>query len=114
MSHKIAAEQFRLLSSKKNQGLKEKGTQHKVRKLNCQAHDLTNQLSIINLCCFKLRASLAGKLDENQLRELDAIEIAVAEVAILLEKFRRSLMDPSVSNSGENLATASLGPSQPG
>ena len=46
MSHKIAAEQFRLLSSKKNQGLKEKGTQHKVRKLNCQAHDLTNQLSI--------------------------------------------------------------------
>jgi hypothetical protein len=46
MSHKIAAEQFRLLSSKKNQGLKEKGTQHKVRKLNFQAHDLTNQLSI--------------------------------------------------------------------
>jgi hypothetical protein len=114
MSDKRAGERFRLLSSKKNQGLKEKGTQHKVRKLNCQPHDLTNQLSIINLCCFKLRASLTAKLDENQLRELDAIEIAVAEAAILLKKFRRSLMDPSVWNSGEKLATASLGPSQRG
>jgi hypothetical protein len=114
MPDKIEAEPFRLLSSKKGDRLKEKVTKHKVRKLNCQAHDVTNQLSVINLCCFKLRVLLTGKLDEHQLRELDAIEIAVAEATKLLEKFRRSLIDPSASSNGEKLAPASVGPSSVG
>src|SRR5919106_1386425 len=114
MPGEIEAEPFHFLSSKKGDRLKEKGTKHKVRKLDCQAHDVTNQLSVINLCCFKLRALLTGKLDEHQLRELDAIEIAVAEATKLLEKFRRSLIDPSASSNGEKLAPASVGPSSVG
>jgi hypothetical protein len=114
MPDKMEAKPSRPLSPKKSDGIKEKGTKHKVRNLSCQAHDLTNQLSVINLCCFKLRALLIGKLDEHQLKELAAIEIAAAEAAKLLDEFRRSLLDPSTSNGGERLAPGSVGPSSAG
>jgi hypothetical protein len=73
--------------------------------------ELANQLSVINLCCFRLRELLAGKLDAKQLRQLDTIEIAAAEAAELLDKSNGSLKAMSSFTGAKKPAADSLRPS---
>jgi hypothetical protein len=89
MANKIQAKHRLLLSRKIERDKLTK--RRRIRDLNSQAHEIANQLSVINLCCFELRDSLAGELNGDQLRRLDTIAIAVAEAADLLDKVSENL-----------------------
>jgi hypothetical protein len=68
-----------------------KTNQISVSALDQATHDIVNQLSIICLCCCELRHSLAEKLLAYQLNELRTIEVAVQEVAGMIERLKSSL-----------------------
>src|SRR5437870_12488807 len=102
MTNKIDAK-HRLLLSRKIE--RDKATKRRrIRDLNSQAHEIANQLSVINLRCFELRDSLAGELNGDQVRRLDTIAVAVAEAADLLEKLRESLGARPSFTGGESAA----------
>ena len=46
-------------------------------------HEIVNQLTVMNLCCFKFRAAQAY-LPPSSLADIDRMEAAVAEIAALL------------------------------
>jgi hypothetical protein len=105
MTNKIGAK-HRLLLSRKSE--RDKLTKRRrIKDLNSQAHEIANQLSVINLCCFKLRDSLAGELNGDQLRRLDTIAMAVTEAADVLDKFSESLKTIS-SFAGSEKADSTL------
>ena len=52
------------------------------------AHDIVNQLSVINLSCCELRNSAADKLEADQLKEFKRIEIAVENAADMVQQLR--------------------------
>jgi hypothetical protein len=105
MTNKIEAK-HRLLLSRKSE--RDKLTKRRrIKDLNSQAHEIANQLSVINLCCFKLRDSLAGELNGDQLRRLDTIAMAVTEAADVLDKFSESLKTIS-SFAGSEKADSTL------
>jgi hypothetical protein len=109
MADKIEAEGSRLLPSGKSDGIKEKATTSpSIRALSSQSREIANQLSVINLCSFKLRSSLVREHRPENLRELDGylgeldtIEMAVMEAAVLLDKFNESLKAVSGFTGGE-------------
>jgi hypothetical protein len=68
-----------------------KTNQISVSALDQTTHDIANQLSIIYLCCCELRHSLGEKLLAYQLNELGTIEVAVQEVAGMIERLKSSL-----------------------
>jgi hypothetical protein len=70
---------------------KRKTNQISVSALDETTHEITNQLTIICLCCCELRHSLAEKLLAYQLNELRTIEVAVQEVAGMIERLKSSL-----------------------
>ena len=70
-----------------------KTNQISVSTLDQATHDIANQLSIIYLCCCELRDSLAEELLTHQLNELGRIEVAVKEVARMIEKLKIGLRD---------------------
>jgi hypothetical protein len=108
MTNKIEAK-HRLLLSRKSE--RDKLTKRRrIRDLNSQAHEIANQLSIINLCCFKLRDSLAGQLNGDQLRRLDTIAMAVTEAPDVLDKFSESLKAISSFTGGERADSTLLSP----
>ena len=108
MTNKTGAK-HRLLLSRKSE--RDKVTKRRrIRDLNSQAHEIANQLSVINLCCFKLRDSLAGELNGDQLRRLDTIAIAVTEAADVLDKFSESLEAISPFTGGEKADSTLLLP----
>ena len=47
-------------------------------------HELANQLTVINLNCFKLRGTVAKLLSGSSLDELESVDRAVAEMTNLL------------------------------
>src|SRR5436190_18741428 len=103
MTNKIDAK-HRLLLSRKSE--RDKLTKRRrIRDLNSQAHEIANQLSVINLCCFELRASLAGELNGAQLRRIDTIAIAVAAADELLEQVSETLIAILFSTSGQRTDT---------
>ena len=52
-------------------------------------HEIVNQLSVMNLCCFKFRAAQAY-LPPSSLADIDRMETAVAEIAALLGNIAKS------------------------
>ena len=52
-------------------------------------HEIVNQLSVMNLCCFKFRAAQAY-LPHSSLADIDRMETAVAEIAALLGNIAKS------------------------
>src|SRR4030095_13605438 len=52
-------------------------------------HEIVNQLSVMNLCCFKFRAAQAY-LPPSSLADIDRMETAVAEIAALLGNIANS------------------------
>jgi len=52
-------------------------------------HEIVNQLSVMNLCCFKFRAAQAY-LPPASLADIDRMETAVAEIAALLGNIAKS------------------------
>jgi len=108
MTNKTGAK-HRLLLSRKSE--RDKVTKRRrIRDLNSQAHEIANQLSVINLCCFKLRDSLAGELNGDQLRRLDTIAMAVTEAVDVLDKFSESLKAISPFTGGEKADSTLLLP----
>jgi hypothetical protein len=61
--------------------------------LDRATHDIANQLSIIYLYCGELRQLLAEKLPTDQFNELVRIEVAVQEVARMIQRLTTSLHD---------------------
>ena len=60
-------------------------------------HEIVNQLTVMNLCCFKFRAAQAY-LPPSSLADIDRMETAVAEIAALLGNIAKSKPPkPSVS-----------------
>jgi hypothetical protein len=84
----------------RSQENEKKTDQISVAALDRATHDIANQLSIIYLCCCELRYSLAEKLLAYQLNELGAIEVAVQEVAGMIERLKSSLQghEPALKN----------------
>jgi hypothetical protein len=54
-------------------------------------HDIVNHLSIICLCSCELRNSLGEKLESDQLKEFNRIEVAVQDAAEKIQKLKRIL-----------------------
>ena len=108
MANKLEAKHRLLLSRKIERDKLTK--RRRIRDLNSQAHEIANQLSVINLCCFELRDSLAGELNGDQLRRLDTIAIAVAEAADLLDKVSENLKAISSFTGGERADSTLLLP----
>ena len=52
-------------------------------------HEIVNQLSVMNLCCFKFRAAQAY-LPPSSLADIDRMENAVTEIAALLDNIAKS------------------------
>jgi hypothetical protein len=52
-------------------------------------HEIVNQLTVMNLCCFKFRAAQAY-LPPSSLADIDRMETAVAEIAALLGNIAKS------------------------
>jgi hypothetical protein len=52
-------------------------------------HEIVNQLTVMNLCCFKFRAAQAY-LPPSSLADIDRMETAVAEIAALLDNIAKS------------------------
>jgi len=52
-------------------------------------HEIVNQLSVMNLCCFKFRAAQAY-LPPSSLADIDRMENAVTEIAALLGNIAKS------------------------
>ena len=54
-------------------------------------HDIVNHLSIICLCCCELRNSVGEKLESDQLKEFQRIEVAVQDAAEKIQQLKRIL-----------------------
>ena len=61
-------------------------------------HELMNQLTIMNLCCFKFRAAALNNLDRSVSHEIDRIEVTVVELTSLLAKLPQAI-NASAANS---------------
>ena len=72
------------------------------------AHDIVNHLSVICLCCCELRNSVAEKLEAEQLKEFQRIEIAVQAAAKTIQELR------AVAKDQERMLNARLKPVQTG
>lgn len=59
------------------------------------AHEIANQLTIINLSCFKLRGALAKGLPASSLGDLERVEGAVMEMTRLVQTLHRPEDDPA-------------------
>jgi hypothetical protein len=79
--------------NRRDEANERKTSQISVFALDRATHDIANQLSIIYLCCGELRQSLAEKLPTHQFNELVRIEVAVQEVAGMIERLKASLQD---------------------
>jgi hypothetical protein len=61
------------------------------------AHEIANQLTIINLSCFKLRGALAKGLPASPLGDLERVERAVLEMTNLVQTLGRPEDDPTTN-----------------
>ncbi len=52
-------------------------------------HELANQLTVINLNCFKLRGTIAKLLSGSSLDELERVEKAVVEMTNLVQSLHQ-------------------------
>jgi hypothetical protein len=91
MPEKTEAKLRRLILSKSHGPKREGSLSAEIKAADLHLHEILNQLSLINLGCFKLRNLLEGK--SHPLKELDTIETAVSEGAELLEKLNRSIQN---------------------
>jgi hypothetical protein len=60
-------------------------------------HELMNQLTIMNLCCFGFRSAAANALDRSLSPEIDRIETTLIDMASLLAKLPQ-VLSTSVSS----------------
>ena len=71
---------------RKKQLARHKTLQAPRRDIHPIVHEIANQLTVINLSCFKLRGAVANS--GSPLDELDKVERAVVEMTILIETLR--------------------------
>jgi hypothetical protein len=72
----------------------EKQNAHQIRQPRAQdlhrlAHEIANQLTVINLSCFRIRGNAAKALPASSLRNLERVERAIAEITAFVETLRR-------------------------
>jgi hypothetical protein len=72
---------------------RQEGKKDQPSAIDLTTHDMINQLSVISLCCCALRASMAEKLEANQLAEFERIERAVQVTAETIRKLKGILQD---------------------
>jgi hypothetical protein len=65
-------------------------------------HEIANQLTIINLSCFKLRAAAAKGLPATPLEELENVERAVVEMTNLIQILRRPENEPTSTTNSQS------------
>ena len=58
-------------------------------------HELANQLTVINLSCFKLRGDVTQFLSQSSVAELDRVERAVIEMTSLVETLHPADKEPA-------------------
>ena len=73
---------------RKKQLARQKTIQAPRRDIHLIVHEIANQLTVINLSCFKLRGAVANFVSGSHLDELDKVERAVVEMTILIETLR--------------------------
>ena len=71
------------LPSKKTRSRKQAPEDASASETQRLVHEIVNQLTVMNLCCFKFRAAQAY-LPPSSLADIDRMETAVAEIAALL------------------------------
>jgi hypothetical protein len=78
-------------------------------------HELTNQLTIMNLSCFKFRAAVVNVLDRSVSVEIDRIERTVSDMTSSLAKLPQAINATAVGSScaGVSRKSAKLSRSQP-
>jgi hypothetical protein len=76
------------------------------------AHDLFNQLTVINLCSANLSVSLQDSDDPGTARNLDMLERAAEEATKLAERIAQFIAEPK-SRSAVQVAESSLSPPLP-
>src|SRR5689334_10196183 len=53
-------------------------------------HEIVNHLTVMNLCCFKLRESAATRMPAESLSDIADMESAVEQIAALLNELTKS------------------------
>ena len=76
-------------SPKKTRSRKQTPEDASTSETQCLVHEIVNQLTVMNLCCFKFRAAQAY-LPPSSLADIDRMETAVAEIAALLGDIAKS------------------------
>ena len=59
--------------------------------LDRMTHDIINRLTVIHLCSCELRQSIAEKLEPDQLKEFNRLEVAVLEAADMIHQLPSQL-----------------------
>lgn len=78
------------LPTKKNKLRKRKTYKPPSCEIHQLIHEVLNQLTVMNLCCFKFRMAAAELLRPSVLADIDRIESAVIEITTLLEKLSQA------------------------
>lgn len=75
------------------------------------AHDVIDQLSIIKLSCFKISHTFSIDPKKKPTKDFEAIDNAVREITMLIEKFSNCLQNPK--RPGRAIAVTHKHPSNP-
>ena len=75
--------------AKKNKTRKPKSVEPPSPDLRQLVHEIFNQLTVMNLCCFKFRGAVGRTIDLAVLADVDRMEKAIADLTVLLENLPR-------------------------
>src|SRR5437762_9242986 len=75
--------------AKKNKTRKPKSVEPPSPDLRQLVHEIFNQLTVMNLCCFKFRGAVGRTIDLTVLADVDRMEKAIADLTVLLENLPR-------------------------
>jgi len=78
------------VSPKKTRSRKQASEDASASEIRRLVHEIVNHLTVMNLCCFKFRAAAEARLPSGALADIDRMENAVAEVALLLDDIAKS------------------------
>ena len=77
------------LSPKKTRSRKPASENASAAEIHRLVHEIVNHLTVMNLCCFKFRAAAEARVPSS-LADIDRVENAVAEIAVLLDNIARA------------------------
>jgi hypothetical protein len=99
--------------AKKNKTRKPKSIEPPSPDLRQLIHEMFNQLTVMNLCCFKFRGAVGRTIDLALLADVDRMEKAIADLTVLLENFPHPKTSTSIECAEPDGPSINAGAAEP-